>query len=339
MSSEDAKTRWCMTALADSTVLVTPRSFGRGDTAMRARLSDAVGRVDWRQDGGLDAATLRGLVAEADGWIAGVEAIDRTVLEAATRLKVVARYGVGVDNVDLDAAAERGIVVTNTPEANAGAVAELVIGLLFTLARRITYGDREVRAGRWPRLPGIALDGKVLGLLGFGAIGRQVARRATALGCVVRAYDPVPDHMAATELGVELLGQDDVIATSDFVSLHAPVLPDTRGMVDAAFLARMKPGAMLVNAARAELVDERALADALRTGHLAGAALDVLAQAPPTADFALAELDNVVLTPHTGAHTDLAAETMARGALENCLAVLRGEPAPNPVVPRTRRRQ
>ncbi|HEU4656907.1 MAG TPA: NAD(P)-dependent oxidoreductase, partial [Capillimicrobium sp.] len=243
-----------MTSLADQTVLVTPRSFARGDVALRDELTGAVGRVEWRQHGGLDGDVLRGLVAGVDGWIAGVEPIGREVIEAADRLKVIARYGVGVDNVDLEAAAERGVVVTNTPGANAGAVAELVIGLLFALARRIPYGDREVRAGRWPRLAGVALEGKTLGLLGFGAIGREVARRAVALGMTVRAHDPFPAIDAARELGVELAGQDEIVATSDVVSLHTPVLPETRGMVDAAFLARMKPGAMLVNAARGELV-------------------------------------------------------------------------------------
>ncbi|MCW2954361.1 MAG: serA [Conexibacter sp.] len=316
-----------MSRTLDQTVLVTPRSFARGDEELRAELDGAVGRVDWQQSGELAAEQLRRLVAGADGWIAGVEPIDRATIAAAPRLRVIARYGVGVDNVDLAAAAEHGVVVTNTPGANAGAVAELVIGLLFALARRIPFADRAVRDGSWSRIDGIALEGKVLGLLGFGAIGREVARRARALGCEVIAYDPFPATELAAELGVELTSRAQVVATSDFLSLHLPVLPETRGLVDAELLAAMKPGAFLVNAARGELVDEDALVAALRSGRLAGAALDALAEEPPRAGFPLGQLDTVVLTPHTGAHTDRAVRTMGRRALANCLAVLRGQGA------------
>jgi D-3-phosphoglycerate dehydrogenase len=321
----------------DWTVLVTPRSFARGDAELRAALTAAVGEVRWRQDGDVGAVELAELAAGADGWIAGVEPIDRSMLERADRLRVVARYGVGVDSIDLAAAQERGIVVTNTPGANAGAVAELVIGLLFAVARRIPYADRRVRAGAWDRIAGIGLEGRMVGLLGFGAIGREVARRARALGCEVIAYDPYPAEDLARSLGVELASREEVVAASDFLSLHLPVLPDTAGMVDARFLARMKPGSFLINAARGELVDEHALVEALRSGHLAGAALDALSEEPPSSPFALGELDTVVLTPHTGASTDSAARAMGWGALENCLAVLRGEAPPNPVVPEPRK--
>jgi D-3-phosphoglycerate dehydrogenase / 2-oxoglutarate reductase len=320
-----------MTAAA-SVVLVTPRSFARGDEELRRELTSSVERVEWQQQGGLEAAELRRLVADVDGWIAGVEGIDRSVIESAPRLRVIARYGVGVDNVDLEAAAESGVVVTNTPGANAGAVAELVLGLLVALARGIVAADREVRAGRWLPSGGVALEGKTLGLLGFGAVGRAVARRVGVLGCRIIAHDPADAaSSAASELGVELLALQDVVSSSDFLSLHLPVLPETHGIVDARFLSAMKPGAYLVNAARGELIDEAALVAALRSGHLAGAALDTLSQEPPPPDFPLGQLDNVVLTPHLGAHTDLAVCTMGRRAVENCLAVLRGEPPPDPV--------
>ena len=327
-----------MSAMAGRKVLVTPRSFGRGDDTLRQTLARSVGAVEWQQGGDLDPETLRGLVADVDGWIAGLERIDRSVIESAPHLKVIARYGVGVDNVDLDAAGERGIVVTNTPGANAGAVAELVIGLMLALARRIPQADRAVRRGTWARLDGVALEGKVIGLLGFGAIGREVARRLVAMGCTVCAHDPATGAAgAAADLGVRLMDRDDVVAAADFLSLHMPVLPDTVRSVDAAFLASMKTGAFLVNVARGELVDEDALVDALERGHLAGAALDALAQEPPPENFPLAQRDDVILTPHLGAHTDHAVSTMGRAALENCLAVLRGDPAPNPVAPTQRR--
>lgn len=322
-----------MTAV-DATVLVTPRSFPRVGALVR-ELEQAVDRVVRWEQGGQSNGDLATLVPEVDGWIAGVEPIDRSMLERAERLKVIARYGVGTDNVDVAYAAERGIVVTNTPGANAGAVAELVLGLLVAIARGIPAADRAVRAGRWAAGGGIALEGKVLGLLGFGAIGRAVAQRVSGLGMQVRAYDPMPAAGAAADLGVTLLDRDEIIATSDFLSLHLPVLPETRAMVDAAFLAAMKPGAYLINAARGELVDEDALAQALRDGRLAGAALDALAAEPPAPGFALGQLDNVVLTPHIGAHTDHARQTMARRAVDNCLAVLRGQPPLDPVAPTT----
>jgi D-3-phosphoglycerate dehydrogenase len=318
-------------------VLVTPRSFARDDEPLRQQLSSAVARVEWHQQGGLDGARLGSLAAEADGWIAGVETIDREIIEQTSRLKVIARYGVGVDNVDLSAAQERGIVVTNTPGANAGAVAELVLGLMLSVARGIPQADRAVRAGRWEPSRGLALEGKVVGLLGLGAIGRAVARRVTALGCEVLAYDPAPlAAAAARELGVDLTSQTEVVGGADLLSLHLPLLPETRGMVDAGFLAAMKPGAILINAARGELVDEEALVRALRDGHLAGAALDALAVEPPAPGFELGSLDNVILTPHLGAHTDLAVREMGRRAVENCLAVLRGQSPSDPVNPQTR---
>lgn len=326
-----------MSASGD-TVLVTPRSFGREDVSLRAELAAAVARVEWQQDGALDRERLRALAAEADGWIAGVEPIDRSVIDSAPRLRVIARYGVGVDNVDLEAARERGIVVTNTPGANSGAVAELVIGLMLSLARAIPQADRSVRAGRWRPVRGVALEGKTIGLLGLGAIGRAVAPRATALGCRVLAHDPAPGAAdAARRLAVSLVSRDELVGKADFLSLHVPLTPETRGLVDATFLAAMKPGSFLINAARGELVDEAALVDALRDGHLRGAALDALAQEPPAAGFALGALDNVVFTPHLGAQTDLAMREMGRRALANCLAVLRGEAPADPVDPEQQR--
>jgi D-3-phosphoglycerate dehydrogenase len=194
-----------------------------------------------------------------------------------------------------------------------------------------------VRAGRWEPSRGLALEGKVVGLLGLGAIGRGVARRVTALGCDVLAYDPAPlAAAAARELGVDLTSQAEVVGGADLLSLHLPLLPETRGMVDAGFLAAMKPGAILINAARGELVDEEALVRTLRDGHLAGAALDALAVEPPAPGFELGSLDNVILTPHLGAHTDLAVREMGRRAVENCLAVLRGQSPSDPVNPQTR---
>ncbi|HWK26428.1 MAG TPA: NAD(P)-dependent oxidoreductase [Solirubrobacter sp.] len=299
-------------------VLVTPRSFGAHDPALWDELHAAFDRVlavpgDARDE-------VAAALAEADAYIAGVEAIDRALLAGAPHLRIVARYGVGVDNVDLGAARELGVLVTNTPGANSAAVAELTLGLLLALARRVPDSLTRVAAGEWPRVVGLGLAGKTLALVGLGAIGRLVADRALAFGCRVVAADPyAPEHP-----GVERRDLADVLTGADFVSLHAPLTAETRGLVDAVFLARLAPGALLVNTARAELIDEAALLAALETGRLAGVALDALATEPPPPGHPLLGRPDVLVTPHMGAHTDQAADAMGRGAVDACLAVLAG---------------
>ena len=312
--------------LANCHILVTPTSYAQHDAGLRTELEACVGRVTYNDSGKpLSSAQLAALLPGVDGYIAGVDTIDAAALAAADRLRVIARYGVGVDNVDLAAAAARGIVVTNTPGANARAVAELTVALLLLLARPVLRAAAETRHGGWPRLPGLSLAGKTVGLVGFGAIGQQVARLLSGFECRLLAYDPLLSPATAGALGVQAVSLDALLAASDFVSLHAPALPETRGLVDAAFLGRMKPGAALVNTARGELVDEAALLAALAGGRLRGAALDALAQEPPPADHPLLALPNVLITPHMGAHTDGATTAMGRLALADCLAVLRGE--------------
>lgn len=309
-------------------VLVTPTTFGRSDPALKQALLEAVPDAVFNQLGRpLKSAEVRALLPGCDGYIAGLDVIDRAALEGADRLKVIARYGVGVDNVDLEAASERGIIVTNTPDANAVSVAELAIGLLLALVRGIPQLDTDLRAGKWPRFHGLSLEGKTLGLVGFGAIGRQVARRLAGWDMTLLASDPVaqPAH------GVELVVLERLLAEADFVSLHLPVLPSTRGMVNRQFLEQMKPGSCLINTARGELVQEDALADALTSGHLRGAALDAFHPEPPDPSSPLWYAPNLILTPHSGAHTDGAATRMGWGALQDCLAVLSGESPAHPV--------
>jgi phosphoglycerate dehydrogenase-like enzyme len=240
-------------------------------------------------------------------------------------LRVIARYGVGVNNVDLEAARAYGIAVTNTPGANARSVAELAVEMILLLARPVLQAAAETRAGGWPRLPGLSVEGKTVGLIGFGAIGRQTARLLDGFDCRVLAVDPFPDTGTAAALNVELVDLDHLLSQSDFVSLHVPVLPETRGLVDAVFIDKMKPGASLINTSRGELVDETALYEALESRRLRGAALDAFAVEPPGAANPLLALPNVIPTPHMGAHTDGATTAMGRMALADCLAVLRGE--------------
>jgi D-3-phosphoglycerate dehydrogenase len=195
----------------------------------------------------------------------------------------------------------------------------------------IPMANERTRAGEPSRIQGVLIEGKVVGLLGLGAIRRLVARRLQGFDCTLLACDPFVDPDVARASGVELVPQDEVVAGSDFLSLHVPLLPETRGMVDAGFLARMKPRSFLINTARGELVDEAALLQSLQSGHLGGAALDVFAEEPPSAENPLFVLPQVIATPHTGAHTDGATNAMGWAALRDCLAALRGDPPAHPV--------
>jgi D-3-phosphoglycerate dehydrogenase len=246
------------------------------------------------------------------------------VLARAERLKVVGRAGVGVDNVDVEAATRRGIVVANAPESNVVSAAEHTIGLLVALARNIPQAHAALVDGRWERSKwgGIELADKTLGVLGFGRIGRQVARRALGLQMKVVAYDPFVAGERFRELGAEPATFDDVLARADFVTLHLPLNDETRGAIGADALARMKQGARLINAARGELVDEQALVAALESGSLAGAAIDVYAEEPYAGP--LLRAPNVVVTPHLAASTDEAQDRAGVIVAEQVAAALEG---------------
>ena len=230
--------------------------------------------------------------------------VTAAVIERGSRLKVIARTGVGVDNIDLDAATRRRIPVVNAPAASTVAVAELALGHMLSLARHLAAADRSVKEGKWEkkRFEGIELAGKTLGLIGSGRIGAEVARRARAFGMRVIAYDPYLPPEAARERGIELTDLATVLRTSDFVSQHAALTPETRGMIGSRELGMMRRTAYLVNCARGEIVQEEALAEALKAGTIAGAALDVFAKEPPVGSPLLGA-PNLVFTPHLGAST------------------------------------
>lgn len=314
-------------SLKQMRVLVTPTSFAKNDPALRAALEDEVGEVVYNLSGKpLNSEDLAGLLPGIDGYIAGLDAIDRTALASADRLKVIARYGVGVDAVDLEAAKDKGILVTNTPGANSISVAELAVGLILSLARNIPAAATATRSGEWPRLAGVSLEGKTVGLVGFGSIAQQVARRLGGFDCALLAYDPIVAADRAAALGVKLLSLEELLPQADFISLHCPLTSETRGLVNQNFLDTMKTGAYLINTARGELVDETALLSALDAGKLRGAALDVFASQPPERDNPLLSHPRLIATPHMGAHTDGATQAMGWMAMRDCLAVLRGDP-------------
>jgi len=228
------------------------------------------------------------------------------VVRAGKRLKAIARAGVGLDNIDLEAAEKAGVKVVNSPEAPANAVAELVLGLMFSLARRIPEADRSMKRGEWikRRLTGFELKGKTLGIIGFGRIGYQLAKKARALEMRVVTYDVIIDKLMeyVEEAGAEAVSLEDLLRSSDFVTIHVPLLPQTRHMIGAEKIAMMKDGAYLINAARGGIVDEDALRAALNTGKVSGAALDVFENEPPE-DTSLTGLENTICLPHIGAAT------------------------------------
>ncbi len=321
-----------MNELKNFHVLVTPTSFGRSDPDLIRQLENAVGRVTYNTTGKpLSSSQLAELLPDVDGYIAGLDVIDRQALQNAPHLRVIARYGIGTDRVDLEAAAENGIVVTNTPGANAVAVAELTLGLLLNLARPMLLAAAQTREGQWPRTKGFSLQNKTVGIIGLGAIGKQVARRLAGFDCRVLAYDVAADPAFAADHGLTLTTLEELLNSADFVTLHVPVLAETREMVNTDFLRRMKPGSFLINTSRGELIDEAALYSALASGHLGGAALDAFKIEPPGKDNPLLSLPQVIPTPHMGAHADGATNAMGSMALANCLAVLRGESPLNPV--------
>lgn len=314
-----------MKPLSDCHILVTPTSFGRFDPRLMTDLEKQVDHVTYNMTGKpLTSEKLAELLPGVDGYIAGLDAIDAAALVAADSLQVICRYGTGVDNVDLAAAKARGIVVSNTPGANARSVAELTVAFMLLLARPVIQAAGETRAGGWPRLAGLSLQDKTAGLVGLGGIGKHVVRMLEGFECRTLVTDIAPDQEFISHHYVELVDLAELLAESDFVSLHVPVTPETRGMVNTEFLTAMKDGAALINTSRGELVDEAALVAALMSGKLRGAALDAFDVEPPGADNPLMALTNVIPTPHMGAHTDGAANAMARMAMNDCLAVLQG---------------
>lgn len=263
---------------------------------------------------GWEPERLHEALAEADGLLVrSATRVDRALLGHGPRLKVIGRAGVGVDNIDLEAATERGIPVLNAPAGNTIAAAELTMALLLALVRRVAAADRSVRAGEWKRsaFGGVELRGRTLGLVGAGRIGGEVARRARAFGMHVIANDPYLSSERAEDLGVERVSFDEVLEKSDVISLHIPLVASTEGLIDAEALRRMKPSAFLVNVARGGIVDETALAAALESGEIAGAALDVFGEEPLGTESPLREAINLVLTPHLGASTTEAQELVA----------------------------
>jgi len=303
-------------------VLITARSF----RTVRGEHWDLLQRegcdvVRSPYDRPLAEAEMVDLIGGVHGVVVGVDEVTARVIQASTDLKVIAKHGVGVDNIDLAAATAAGIVVTNTPQANKVAVAELTIALMLALARRLLKQHQVVSGGGWARQMGTELAGKTLGLIGCGRVGQEVAKRARALEMEVVFYD----QRTLEVPGARQVSLDELLAWSDYVSVHVPYTPETHHILDAEAFVKMKDGVYVVNTARGGTVDEVALHEAIVAGKVAGAALDVRPKEPPPPDDPLNTLENVILTPHAGATTREAVLRMAKTATESLLAVLKGE--------------
>jgi phosphoglycerate dehydrogenase-like enzyme len=307
-------------------ILVTPRSLTTGGHPALARLTAAGYEVVLGPAGKMPTAEdLMRLLPGCVGWLAGVERIGDDVLAAATDLRVITRNGTGVDAIDLDAARRRGIDVRRAEGANARGVAELAIGLILAIARSIPFSDAAIMAGGWERRKGIELEGKTLGIVGCGKIGRIVAGIARGLGMHVVGHDP----FAKDSANLPLLAIDDLLAASDVITLHCPPPADGTPLLDARRLALTKPGVLIVNTARHELIDIPALVAAIDRGHVAGAALDVFDAEPPIGRAHLAS-DRVIATPHIGGFTDESVDRAVDVAVDNLLEALARNGAATP---------
>ena len=295
--------------MAKLKVLVADSISPRGIEALRGS-----GELQVDIETGLKEAALTEIIADYSALVVRSQTkVSARVIAAAKGLKAIGRAGVGVDNVDVEAATRRGIIVMNTPGGNTISTAEHAFSLLVSIARSIPQADASVKAGKWDRksFEGVELYGKTIGILGMGRIGTEIARRAIAFGMRPVAYDPYLSPSRARSLQVELFDDlDEVLTRADFLTLHMPITPETKHLLGAKRLAKLKKGARVVNCARGGLIDEQALADALKSGQVAAAALDVFEVEPPPAELPLRSLSNVVFTPHLGASTVEAQESV-----------------------------
>lgn len=305
-------------------VLVCARTFQELEGAHKEVLKEAGFEIipsglDRRLTAEELAERLPGMVAV----IVGVDEVSEKALQGADILKVISMNGVGLDRIDVKAATRRGIVVTNTPGTNADSVADHALALILAQARLIPQHDRAVRSGRWTRIAGRELKSRRLGMVGLGHVGKAVALRALAFGMHVQAYDPLLDRAFCSAHGIDIIDLKGILSTSDVLSLHCPVTSSTRNLINASSITTMKRGAILINTSRGELVDETALVEALASGHLSGAGLDVFSTEPPR-ESPLWKMEQVILSPHLGGNTEEAILRTAYQSAINVVAVLRG---------------
>jgi len=312
--------------MAGLRVLVTPRGFldldGEHKDILKRTGYEVVANPRPRT---LTEDEMAAYIVGMDAVIVGDDPVTHRVLDQATGLKVVSKFGTHVDNIDVDVAAARGIHVAFTPGVTHPAVAELTLGLLFALLRGIPQMDRDVRNGKWTSVAGVELMGKTLGIVGLGGIGKEVAKRALALGMNVLGFDMHPDESFAEHHGIEYVPADELLKHSDVGTLHLGLNPETKGWLSKMRVARIRPGAYLINTGRPELIDEGAVLDALRGQRIRAAAFDLPGEETPFTVPLLSQ-ENVLVTCHAGSHTEESLQRQAVMAAENVVAVLKGQP-------------
>lgn len=302
-----------------SKILVTPRSFGKTDPSVWDKLTQAGFEIVRNPTGGiLSEAQLSELLADCEGVIIGIDPLGAKVIEAAPHLKAIAKYGVGVDNIDLDACQKRQIKVSRTVGANSNAVADFAFALMLAVARQVVSIDKRCRQSDWSKITTVDVYGKTLGLLGLGAIGRGVAERAKGFGMKVIAHDVYWDDDYARSHQITKVTPEQIYQEADFISLHLPLLPETQNMIGEAQFKQMKSTAVLINTARGGLIDEAALLKALQTRQIYGAGIDAFSQEPLT-DPVWYALDNLVIGSHAAASTVGATEMMGQMAADNLI--------------------
>lgn len=306
-------------------VLITPRSFEHIKDEFWGLLKDAEIEVVMNPYGRvIKEDEMVELVRDMDGIIVGIDPITKKVIDNARKLKVISKYGVGVDNIDLEAAKERNIVVTNTPNANSNAVAELTVGLIISVLRNIPLSDRRVREKKWDRFIGYELYGKTLGVIGTGSIGKRVIKLLRGFDLNILCYDKFPDYEWAEKENVKYVDFNELLKRSDIITIHIPLTEETRHLISERELSLMKKTAIIINTSRGGIINEEDLYKFLKEEKIYGAGLDVLEDEPPK-NSPLIELNNLVITSHIGAHTQESIENMAFIAVDNLISVLKGK--------------
>lgn len=312
-------------------ILITPRSFASFSDKPLKMLTERDYKIKRNNTGRpYKKEEMLKLIKDVDGIIIGIDELSAEIIEEANELKVISKYGIGLDNIDINMATNKKIIVTSTPTANVDAVADLAFGLILSLARRIPEADKKTKSAKWGKIIGKSVWEKTLGVIGLGKIGRQVVKRAKGFEMNILAFDIVKDKKFVQKYGIKYVNLEKLLRKSDYITIHIPLNDATRNMISYEELEKMKKDAFLINTSRGGIVDEEALYNALRNNKLRGAALDVYNN-EPLRESPLKELDNVIMTPHIGAYTEEAIENMSIQAAQNLIDVLEGREPQNRV--------
>lgn len=312
-------------------ILVTPRSFRSSSQKPVKMLYEKGYELMFNNIGRpYEKEEIMKLVTDIDGIIIGIDKLDADIIGKASKLKVISKYGIGVDNIDISFATQNNIVVTNTPNANANAVADLTFGLMLSLARKIPEADRKTKSGKWEKIIGKSIYGKTLGIIGLGKIGKQVVNRAQGFEMNIIVNDVLKDEKFAKNYNIKYVNLNELLQKSDYITIHIPLNDSTRNMIDWKELQQVKEGAFLINTSRGGIINENALFESLKNKILKGVALDAFTT-EPLKKSPLMKLDNVILTPHIGGYTEEAIESMGLQAAQNLIDALEGKKSKNRV--------